>query len=148
MTFGQDIQTALPRLRGYAESRMVDTVLVQHCTGTVDDEATGHKVQVWEDVYEGPGRWQQRYQQVARTNSAGGTVTVQTTELHLPVLTSGDVKPDEVDMSDPAAVKESLWRATATACANDPAREGIIRPITADMTKTDATARRLLCAEV
>lgn len=148
MTFGQDIQTALPRLRAYAESRMVDTVLVEHCTGTVDDEATGHKVKVWEDVYQGPCRWQQRSQQVARTNSAGGTVTVQTTELHLPVLTSGDVKPDEVDMSDPAAIRESLWRATALVCVNDPARAGIERPITSDMTKTDATARRLLCAEV
>lgn len=148
MTFGQDIQAALPRLRAYAESRMVDTVLIERCTGTVDDETTGHKVKVWETVYDGPCRWQQRSQQVARTNSAGGTVTVQTTELHLPVLASGDVTPDEVDMSDPAAVNASLWRATATVCVNDPARQGIIRPITADMTKTDATARRLLCAEV
>lgn len=143
MSFGQDIQAALPRLRAYAESRMVDTVLIEHCTGTVDNETTGHKVNVWETVYDGPCRWQQRSQQVARTNSAGGTVTVQQTELHLPVSTSGDVKPDQVD--DGA---ESLWRATATVCVNDPAREGVVRPITADMTKTDATARRLLCAEV
>ena len=143
MTFGQDIQAALPRLRAYAESRMVDTVLVEKCTGTTDDESTGHKVPTWETAYEGPCRWQQRSQQVAATNSAGGTVTVQQTELHLPVATSGDVKPDEV--VDGAKVP---YRATATVCVNDPAREGIVRAITADMTKTDATARRLLCAEV
>lgn len=127
---------------------MVDAVLVQHCTGTVDDEATGHKAKVWEDVYSGPCRWQQRDQHAALTNSAGGTVSVQSTELHLPVIASGAVKPDVVDMTDPAAIKESLWRAVATVCVNDPAREGVVRPIVADMTKTDATARRLLCAEV
>ena len=143
MTFGKGIQTALPRLRAYAESRMVDTVLIEKQTGTIDDEATGHQVPVWVTVYDGPCRWQQRSQQVALTNSAGGTVTVQQTELHLPVSTSGDVRPDEV--VDDAKVP---YRATATVCVNDPARQGIVRPITADMTKTDATARRLLCAEV
>lgn len=143
MTFGQDIQAALPRLRAYAESRMVDTVLIEKQTGTIDDETTGHTVPVWATAYEGPCRWQQRSQQVARTNSAGGTVTVQQTELHLPVSTSGDVKPDEV-----VDGVEVPYRATATVCVNDPARQGTVRPITADMTKTDATARRLLCAEV
>lgn len=138
MDFAATFQDGLAQLREFAESRMVDTVLIerQSATGT-EDEATGHIVRSWVQVYAGKCRWQQRSQVVASPDIAGAVVTMQTTELHLPVTDSATVLPND----------GAKWRATVTTCANDPSRVGRSLNITGDMWKTDATARRLICQE-
>lgn len=138
MDFGAALQGGLVELRAYAESRMVDTVLIerQSSAGT-EDEATGHITRAWVTVYSGKCRWQQRSQAAASPDIAGGVVTVQSTELHLPVADSAAVLPND----------GAKWRATAMTCANDPSRVGRSLNITGDMWKTDATARRLICQE-
>lgn len=136
--FGAALQEGLAQLREFAESRMRDTVLVETLGGrTPGNDATGKVGRVWVQAYSGKCRWQQRSQTVASPTVAGGTVTIQQTELHLPVADSASVTPND----------GAQWRATVTACVNDPSRVGRVVAITGDMWKSDATARRLICQE-
>lgn len=138
MDFGAALQDGLTELRQFAESRMVDSVTIETLvTSSAGDESTGHIGRTWVQVYSGKCRWQQRSQTVASPTVAGGVVTVQVTELHLPVADSAAVLPND----------GAKWRATVTTCANDPSRVGRSLNITGDMWKTDATARRLICQE-
>lgn len=135
MTFGQDIQAALPRLRAHAESRMVDTCLIERSLGLQPDPDNPLKrIEAWATVYEGKCRWQMRTTATQITTAGDVRFHVQQTELHLPVDGSGDVGED--------------MRVTAVSCVNDPSREGHRFTVTEEHSKTDATARRLLVKEV
>lgn len=128
--------TILGRGRAVAEGLMVDTCLIRRSTSVVTDDLTGQVTPIYATVYTGRCKVQ--------TPSAGGdgrrvdvgevAVVVLRPHLHLPVVGSESVRRgDEVSI---------------TAGTNDTALTGRTWLVRDEMTKTYATARRLILEEV
>lgn len=115
-----------------AESRMIDTVLIESSAGKVMNPANGKLEESWAEVYAGKGNWLSPTES-ARVDVAGTEVQVDTQVLCLPVQESVSVRAG--------------MRVTTVTCPNDPARVGRHATITRDMTQSHPVRRRLVCKE-
>ena len=137
MTFGDDIAAALPELRVQAESLMTDTVLVERATGTQSmDPDTLEMTDDYATVHEGAGRVQ-RSGQLSPHESVAGEVEfgVNALMVQLPLSALGIRKNDRVTV-------------TAVGPLSDPDLIGLVATVQANLTKTHATKRTLVCEEV
>ena len=138
MSLGDDIAAALPDLRAHAESLMQDRVLVEHVTGTEPepDPVTLETVYIYETVYEGKGRVQ-RSGQLSPHESVAGEVEfgVNALMVQLPLSALGIKKGHRVTV-------------TAVDPGSDPDLLGLVATVQANLTKTHATKRTLVCEEV
>ena len=138
MTFGDDIAAVLPELRAHAESIMTDTIRLEHVTGTEPepDPVTLETVYIYETVYEGKGRVQ-RSGQLSPHESVAGEVEfgVNALMVQLPLSASGIKKGDRVTV-------------VAVGSVSDPDMAGLVATVQANLTKTHATKRTLVCEEV
>jgi len=136
MTFGADIAAALPELRAHAESLMTDTVRLERVTGSTPDPVTLEMVDTYETVYEGEGRVQ-RSGQLSPHESVAGEVEfgVNALMVQLPLSASGIKKNDRVTV-------------VAVDPVSDPDLLGLVATVRANLTKTHATKRTLVCEEV
>ena len=137
MTFGDDIAAALPELRAHAESLMTDRVLVERATGTRSmDPDTLEMVDDYATVHEGAGRVQ-RSGQLSPHESVAGEVEfgVNALMVQLPLSALGIKKGHRVTV-------------TAVDPGSDPDLLGLVATVQANLTKTHATKRTLVCEEV
>jgi len=137
VTFGDDIAAALPELRAHAESLMTDRVLVERATGTRSmDPDTLEMVDDYATVHEGAGRVQ-RSGQLSPHESVAGEVEfgVNALMVQLPLSALGIKKGHRVTV-------------TAVDPGSDPDLLGLVATVQANLTKTHATKRTLVCEEV
>jgi len=136
VSLGADIAAALPELRAHAESLMTDTVRLDRVTGSAPDPVTLEMVDTYETVYEGRGRVQ-RSGQLSPHEAVAGDVEfgVNALMVQLPLSASGIRKNDRVTV---AAVDP----------VSDPDLLGLVATVRANLTKTHATKRTLVCEEV
>ena len=137
MSLGGDIAAALPRLRSQAESMMTDTVRVERATGTQTmDPDTLEMVDDYATVYEDRARVQ-RSGQLSPHESVAGEVEfgVNALMVQLPLSALGIRKNDRVTV-------------TAVGPLSDPDLVGLVATVQANLTKTHATKRTLVCEEV
>ena len=137
MSLGGDIAAALPGLRAQAESLMTDTVRVERATGTQSmDPDTLEMVDDYSPVHEGAGRVQ-RSGQLSPHESVAGEVEfgVNALMVQLPLSALGIRKNDRVTV-------------TAVGPLSDPDLVGLVATVQANLTKTHATKRTLVCEEV
>ena len=132
---GHDIAAALPELRAQAESLMTDACTITRAGsgGSTIDEATGAVVPpTGTTVYDGPCRVQRPGTQTApRADSGGYEVGVDTIFAQLPIAATGIRRGDTF---------------TVTA-ASDPDLLGVDARVEANLAKTHATKRTLICEE-
>jgi hypothetical protein len=123
------------RGRGAAERDMVDTVTVQHQTGTATDADTGVVTPTYSTVYSGKCKVQQSTPAAGPTDSGEAAVYVSQLQLHVPVdATTAFIAPDDL--------------ATITACPLDSGLVGKVFHLRAPAHKSYATARRFPMVEV
>ena len=137
MSLGDDIAAALPELRAHAESLMTDWVLVERATGTQSmDPDTLEMVDDYATVHEGKGRVQ-RSGQLSPHESVAGEIEfgINALMVQLPLSASGIKKGDRVTV-------------TAVGTVSDPDMVGLVATVQANLTKTHATKRTLVCEEV
>ena len=137
MSLGDDIAAVLPELRAHAESLMTDWVLVERATGTQSmDPDTLEMVDDYATVHEGKGRVQ-RSGQLSPHESVAGEVEfgVNALMVQLPLSASGIKKSDRVTV-------------VAVGSVSDPDMAGLVATVQANLTKTHATKRTLVCEEV
>ena len=134
---GEDIAAALPELRAHAESLMVDTVRVQHPTGAFNtDPDTLAEVPAFSTVYLGKARLQRPGALSPNEQVAGGfEFDVRAVMAQLPLTATGIVAGDRVTV-------------TAIGATTDPDLLGLVATVQANLTKTHATKRTLVCQEV
>jgi hypothetical protein len=115
---------------------MFDTVLVDRATGTHDDPVTLETVTDYVTVYEGRGRVQ-RSGQLSPHESVAGEVEFGVNALmaQLPLSATGIRKSDRVTV-------------TAVGPLSDPDLLGLVATVQANLTKSHATKRTLVCEEV
>ena len=133
---GNDVAVALQELRAQAESLMVDTCIITAGGGTPTwDDANGQwNAPAATTVYEGKCRVQ--VPNVAENEADAGerAWTVQSALVNLPVSGSESVQVGHT--------------VTITSASLDGALSGRVYTVTADHSKSFATARRLRCEEV
>ena len=136
MSFGDDIAAALPELRAHAESLMTDTIRLERFTGSAPDPVTLEMVDTYAAVYEGKGRVQ-RSGQLSPHESVAGEIEfgVNALMVQLPLSASGIKKGDRVTV-------------VAVGSVSDPDMAGLVATVQANLTKTHATKRTLVCEEV
>jgi len=133
---GEDIAAALPELRAHAESLMVDTVRVQRQTGTNVDPDTLAEAPAFTTVYLGKARLQRPGALSPNEQVAGGfEFDVRAVMAQLPLTATGIVAGDRVTV-------------TAIGATTDPDLLGLVATVQANLTKTHATKRTLVCQEV
>ena len=135
MSLGADIAAALPELRAQAESMMTDTILVERQTGTTPDPVTLEDVATWATVHEGLGRVQRPGNQPAETVAGEVEFGVSTVLVQLPLSVTGIKRDHRVTV-------------TAVGPLSDPDLLGLTATVQANLTKTHATKRTLVCEEV
>lgn len=135
---GDDIAQALPELQAHAESMMRDTCVVERDTGeTTLDPDSLEEVPVFETVYEGKCRVQRPGASVGGSEPVVGESEfgVQTVHGQLPLSALG--------------LKRGMrFRVTAVGAGTDPDLLGLVATVQANLTKTHATKRTLVCEEV
>ena len=115
---------------------MVDVVLVDRATGTTLDPNTLAEVPTYSSVYVGPGRVQRGGGMAANDTVAGGSEYAVTAPIvQLPIAATGVLPGDRVTV-------------TAVADTTDPDLLGLVATVRANLTKTHATKRTLVCEEV
>lgn len=123
--------------RAAAESLMVDTLLVEVKTGGMTtDPVTLAEVPVWAQVYAGPGRIQRPGSLSPREQVAGGfEFDVRALLAQLPLSATG--------------ISQGM-RVTVTAIGplTDPDLLDVVASVQANLSKTHATKRTLVCEEV
>jgi len=137
VSLGDDIAAALPELRAHAESLMTDWVLVERATGTQSmDPDTLEMVDDYATVHEGKGRVQ-RSGRLSPHESVAGEVEfgVNALMVQLPLSVLGVKKGHRVTV-------------TAVDPGSDPDLLGLVATVQANLTKTHATKRTLVCEEV
>ena len=133
---GDDIAAVLPELRREAESLMVDTLVVEHQTGTTVDPDSLAEVPTFSEVYSGKGRIQRSGALSPSDQVAGGfEFGIGTPLAQLPLSATGIRKGDRVTV-------------TAVGPLTDPDLLGIVATVQANLTKTHPTKRTLVCEEV
>lgn len=136
MSLGQDIAAALPEMRAQAESLMVDAGRIRRQTGTTPDPDTLEEVPVYADVWAGPCRVQRSGALSPRDSSPGGyEFGIKSLIAQLPVSATGMVRGD-------------VFEVTAVGSISDPSLVGLVATVEADLSKTHATKRTLVCEEV
>lgn len=121
--------SALARGRLAAEAGMRDTCSIRRELGTAVDDNTGDETIVWEQLYVGKCRVQQRSEANSQQETPGEDYQLlQRVELQLPMSVTGLREADEV---------------TITAAVADPDLAGTVYLIRDLFAKTDATARRV-----
>lgn len=132
---GHDIAAALPELRAHAESLMVDSCTITRAGsgGSTIDEVTGAVIPpAGATVYDGPCRVQRPGTSTApRADTGGYEIGVGTLLAQLPVDATGVRRGDTF---------------TVTA-ATDPDLLGVDARVEANLAKTHATKRTLICEE-
>lgn len=124
----------LERGRDHAEALMGDRFEIRRDSGqTVWSEETGKNTRAWEVIAVTRGKTQRS--RVTETDRAGVETSVVRPELHLPIDT-------------PAIPEGSVAKCVAVGPHSDPRGLGRCWRIGDDMTKTWATARRLVVEEV
>ena len=137
MSFGDTIAAGLSELRSYAEELMRDSIRVERATGTRSmDPDTLEMVDDYELVHEGRGRVQ-RSGQLSPHESVSGEVEfgVNALMVQLPLSASGIKKGHRVTV-------------TAVGAVSDPDLLGLVATVQANLTKSHATKRTLVCEEV
>jgi hypothetical protein len=119
-----------------AEALMVDTLTVEAPNGTTLDPDTLEEVPAWTSVYEGPGRVQRPGALSPREDVAGGyEFGVKAILAQLPLTATGITAGARVTV-------------TALGPLSDPDLLGLVATVQANLTKTHATKRTLVCEEV
>lgn len=134
---GDDLAAALPELRAQAESMMRDTVLVERYNGGFTrDPVTLEDTPTFDTVYDGPGRVQ-RSGQLSPHETVAGEVEfgVNALMVQLPLSAAGVKKGDRVTV-------------TAVGPVSDPDLLGLVATVQANLSKSHATKRTLVCEEV
>ena len=136
MSLGADVAAALPEFRVLAESLMTDTVRLERVTGSAPDPDTLEMTDTYATVYEGKGRVQ-RSGQLSPHEAVAGEVEfgVNALMVQLPLSASGIRKNDRVTV-------------VAVDPVSDPDLLGLVATVQANLTKTHATKRTLVCEEV
>lgn len=133
---GHDIAAALPELRAHAESMMADTCRIRRPNGTTLDPETLEEVPNYLDVHTGPCRVQRSGALSPGESSPGGyEFGVGAVLVQLPISVTGIRRGDVFDL-------------TALGDVSDPALAGLTATVQADLTKSHATKRTLVCEEV
>ena len=133
---GDDIAAALPDLRAQAESLMVDTCVIRRQNGTAPDPVTLAEVPVFEDVWSGPCRIQRSGALSPSEQTPGGyEFGLNSVLAQLPIASTGIRRGDVLEV-------------TAVGAVSDPALLGAVATVQADMSKTHATKRTLVCEGV
>lgn len=123
------VDALLARGRAAAERLMVDQCVIRRRTGSTTDPDTGQITPVYEDVYTGKCRLQQRDVQAREENPGAAELLMVRRELHLPVVASAGVRAgDQVQI---------------TVCVHDPDLVGRRLVVRHEMSKSLATARRV-----
>ena len=138
MSLHDAIAAELSTLRREAEALMVDTLVVDAPTGEVDlDPDTLAEVPEYgPPIYSGPGRIQRPGALSPRENVAGGfEFGVRSVLAQLPLWATGI----------PAGARITV---SAIGAGTDPDLLGLVATVEANMTKTHATKRTLICQEV
>lgn len=141
MTLGQDVAAALPELRLAAESMMVDTCRVRRLDPdmpSVPDPDTLALVPNYlsENVYVGACRVQRSGALSPQESPVGGyEFGVGTILAQLPLSATGILRDDVLEV-------------TAVAAISDPDLVGVVASVRANLTKTHATKRTLICEQV
>lgn len=133
---GDDIAEALPELRAHAESLMVDSCTITRAgtgAGTID-EGTGAVIPpASSTVYSGKCRVQRPGTSTSpRADTGGYEIGVGTLFAQLPTTATGIRRGDVF---------------TVTASPNDPDLMGLDARVEANLAKTHATKRTLICEE-
>ena len=132
---GHDIAAALPELRAHAESLMVDACTITRAGSGVStiDEATGTVVPpAGTTVYDGPCRVQRPGTSTApRADTGGYEIGVGTLFAQLPIDATGVRRGDTFTVTG----------------ATDPDLLGVDARVEANLAKTHATKRTLICEE-
>ena len=134
---GDDLAAALPELRAQAESMMRDTVLVERANGGFTrDPVTLEDAPTFDAVYSGPGRVQ-RSGQLSPHETVAGEVEfgVNALMVQLPLSAAGIRKGDRVTV-------------TSVGPASDPDLLDLKATVQANLAKSHATKRTLVCEEV
>jgi len=137
VSFGDTVAAALGEMRSLAVELMADTIRVERATGTQTmDPDTLEMVDALETVHEGLGRVQ-RSGQLSPHESVSGEVEfgVNALMVQLPLSASGIRKNDRVTV-------------TAVGPVSDPDMLGLVATVQANLTKSHATKRTLVCEEV
>lgn len=136
MSLADEVAASLPEMRLEAESLMVDTVVVEQQDGTTIDPDTLAEVLAWVPVYEGIARIQRPGALSPRDVVAGGYEFDERSILaQLPLAVTGIVSGHRV-------------RVTAVGAVSDPDLVGLVATVQANLAKTHATKRTLVCQEV
>lgn len=119
-----------------AESLMVDTGRIRRQTGTTPDAETLEEVPTYADVWSGPCRVQRSGALSPRDSSTGGyEFGIKSLIAQLPISATGMVRGD-------------VFEVTAVGSISDPSLVGLVATVEADLSKTHATKRTLVCEEV
>lgn len=136
---GADIAAALPELRAHAESLMVDSATVRRIdpdNPTTTDPVTLEEVPNYVTVWSGPCRVQRSGALSQQETSPGGyEFGVGSILAQLPLSATGIVRGDTLTV-------------TAVGDISDPDLVGVVTTVQANLTKTHATKRTLVCEEV
>ena len=134
---GDDIAAALPELRSQAEALMVDACKVERPNGTTLDPDTLAEVPAFALVWEGPCRVQRSGALSPREQSgaAGYEFGVDSVLAQLPL--------DALDIK-----RGHRFTVTAVGDVSDPDLLGLVATVQANMAKTHASKRTLVCEEV
>ncbi|PYY32358.1 DUF6093 family protein [Curtobacterium sp. MCBD17_030] len=129
---GADIADALPELRAAAESKMVDTCIIESIvTGGDPDPATGLPTVVRTVVYSGPCEFKAADTQARSVASGGRQLVQQGAALKIPIDAPGSV------------LVRAGHEATITLRAHDPNAAPIVAAVSGGHNQTYATARRI-----
>lgn len=108
MTFGADILGAMPVFRARAEELMTDVIRIGwEQDGEVINEETGNYEPVFDEVYDGPGKYKSGNTVAQKVDAQSQFLVSQDDQIHLPLLTSAAVEVGMVafivsSVTDPA----------------------------------------------
>ena len=137
MRLGDDLAAVLPELRAQAESMMRDTIRVERDNGGFTrDPVTLEDTPTFDTIYDGSGRVQ-RSGQLSPHETVAGEVEfgVNALMVQLPLSALGIRKGDRVTV-------------TAVGPVSDPDLLGLKATVQANLVKSHATKRTLVCEEV
>lgn len=130
------IRAALPELRAEAERTMVDSCTIRRPNGTTLDPETLEEVPAYLDVYAGPCRVQRSGALSPGEQAPGGyEFGVDAVLSQLPLSATGILRGD-------------VFTVTAVGDISDPDLLDVVATVQANLTKTHATKRTLVCEQV
>lgn len=129
------LEGALAGARAAAEAIMRDTVRIEHQTGTTVDPGTLEEVPTYATVYESKARVQRPGTQPSETVAGEIEFGVSTVLVQLPLTVAGVKRDHRVTV-------------TALGAESDPDMLGLVATVKANLTKSHATKRTLVCEEV